>query len=76
MGIIIDDDGVMHKVFTKDEVVAMLEELKLEIEELTSYESVDGQDLVMLADIGILFQQKINALQESEDKEQEDGSVD
>ena len=32
MGIIIDDDGVMHKVFTKDEVIAMLTELKKEID--------------------------------------------
>lgn len=34
MGIIIDDDGVMHKVFTKDEVMAMLEELLFETEKL------------------------------------------
>ena len=41
---------------------AILVELQLEIEELKSYESADGQDLVMLADIGILFNQKIDAL--------------
>ena len=29
--IIIDDDGVMHKVFTKDDVVAMLTELKYDL---------------------------------------------
>jgi len=29
MGIIIDDDGVMHKVFTKDEVVDMLTEIQI-----------------------------------------------
>lgn len=46
----------------KADMVAMLEELKTEIAELKSYESADGQDLAMLADIGILFQQKINAL--------------
>ena len=34
MGIIIDDDGVMHKVFTEDEVIAMFTELQMEIEEL------------------------------------------
>lgn len=62
MEIIIDDDGVMHKVFNKADMVAMLTELQLEIEELKSYESADGQDLAMLADIGILFQQKIDAL--------------
>ena len=50
----------------KADLVAMLEELKAEILEMKSYESPDGQDLVMLADIGILFQQKINALKERE----------
>lgn len=48
----------------KVEKVAMLTEIQLEIVELKSYESADGQDLVMLADIGILFQQKINLLKE------------
>jgi hypothetical protein len=52
------------KLYTKDEVIAMLTELQLEIKELKSYESADGQDLVMLADIGTLFQQKINNLKE------------
>ena len=46
----------------KADMVAMLTEIQLEIVELKSYESADGQDLVMLADIGTLFQQKINAL--------------
>ncbi len=31
--VIIDDDGVMHKVFTKADMVAMLTDLQLEIEE-------------------------------------------
>lgn len=51
----------------KADMAAMLTELELEIEELKSYESADGQDLIMLADIGILFQQKINALKENTD---------
>lgn len=46
----------------KADMVAMLTDIQLEIEDLKSYESADGQDLVMLTDIGILFQQKINAL--------------
>lgn len=46
----------------KADLVAMLTEIQLEIEEMKSYESPDGQDLVMLADIGILFQQKIDKL--------------
>ena len=46
----------------KADMVAMLTEIQLEIVELKSYESADGQDLVMLADIGTLFQQKINEL--------------
>lgn len=44
------------------DMVAMLEELKEEFKELKSYGSADGQDLVMLADIGILFQQKIDKI--------------
>ena len=48
----------------KADMVAMLTDIQFEIEELNSYESADGQDLVMLADIGILFQQKIDALKE------------
>lgn len=32
MGMIIDDDGIMHKVFTNADMVAMLEELHTEIE--------------------------------------------
>ena len=51
-----------YEARVKADMVAMLTEIQLEIEELKSYESVDGQDLVMLADIGILFQLKINAL--------------
>ena len=51
----------------KADMVAMLTEIQLEILELKSYESADGQDLVMLADIGILFQQKINSLKEDKD---------
>lgn len=46
------------------DMTAMITELQLDIEELKSYESADGQDLVMLADIGTLFQQKINNLKE------------
>lgn len=48
----------------KADLKAILVELQLEIEEMKSYESPDGQDLVMLADIGILFQQKIDKLKE------------
>lgn len=50
----------------KADMVAMLTDIQLEIEELKSYESADGQDLVMLADIGTLFQQKINNLKEAD----------
>jgi hypothetical protein len=48
----------------KTEFITMLTKLQSEIAELKSYESADGQDLVMLADIGTLFQQKINKLKE------------
>ena len=52
---------------TKDDLVAMLTELRIDISELKSYESADGQDLVMLADIGTLFRQKIDKLKEEKD---------
>ena len=52
------------EVFTKADMVVMLTMLQSNISELKSYESADGQDLVMLADIGTLFQQKINNLKE------------
>lgn len=48
----------------KADMAAMLTEIQLEILELKSYESADGQDLIMLADIGILFQQKIDKIKE------------
>lgn len=50
------------EVYTSDDVIAMLTDTKDEILEMKSYESSDGQDLAMLADIGILFQQKIDKL--------------
>ena len=60
-----DDAYVVKKnenLFAKDEVIQMLTDIQLRIEEMAHYESADGQDLVMLADIGELFQEKINAL--------------
>lgn len=60
---------LIPNMLTKADMMAMIEELKKEIKELKSYESADGQDLVILADIGILLQEKINVLKaESEDK--------
>ena len=59
MGIIIDDDGVMHKVFTKADMVNMLEELMSEIEEMPMhYDPRDVNDLI---------QQKINELKQIKD---------
>ena len=58
------EDCPLVETYAKADMVAMLTELQLEISELKSYESADGQDLVMLADIGTLFQQKINNLKE------------
>lgn len=51
----------------KADMVAMLTEIQSEVLKLKSYESADGQDLAMLADIGILFQQKINKIKENQD---------
>ena len=56
----------LYEARLKADMIAMLTEIKLEIKELKSYESADGQDLVMLADIGVLLNQKINKLREGE----------
>ena len=74
--IIIDDDGVMHKVFTKTDMVAMLTELQLEIEELDSRAGYSGDgmptfstDYIRKKKVNELIQQKINSLKaESEDE--------
>ena len=64
MGIIIDDDGVMHKVFTKDEVIAMFEDLQSEIDEKATELCDDGWWLTY----NELIQQKINSLKENKDE--------
>ena len=58
--IIIDDDGVMHKVFTKDDMVAMLEDLDLQIDESAAYN-------LEVAKVQRLIRDKINSLKENED---------
>ena len=69
--IIVDDDGVMHKVFAKDEVVDMLTDLLAEINEC-----VDGGEGAPLFEQGVeiarcqvvdMIQQRINILKEQED---------
>lgn len=50
------------EAYSREKVASILNELKHEITQLKSYESSDGQDLVMLADIGILLDGKISAL--------------
>jgi len=71
MGIIIDDDGIMHKVFTKDDMVAMLTDIQLEIEELDSRAGYDGNgmptfstDYIRKNKVNELIQQKIDKLKE------------
>ena len=56
------------EVYTKADIANILENLLKEIAKLKSYESSDGQDLAMLADIGILFNQRINELKEEDEK--------
>lgn len=63
MGIIIDDDGVMHKVFTKDEVIAMFEDLQSEIDEKATELCDDGWWLTY----NELIQQKIDKLRSDVD---------
>jgi hypothetical protein len=67
MGIIIDDDGIMHKVFTKDDVMAILTELQLEIEEkgIVDFEETyvdNGECIISVSECNRLIQQKINEL--------------
>ena len=74
MGIIIDDDGIMHKVFTKADMVAMLTEIQLEIEENqiiapqdTFYDKkLDGQFNKGISKASEIIQQKIDKLKEAE----------
>ena len=74
MGIIIDDDGILRKGFTKDEVVAMFEEIQSKITEKSYYDTTiigDYEDevrisLVELDDVNEIIQEKINTLKEIE----------
>ena len=67
--IIIDDDGVMHKVFTKDEVIAMLTDIQLEIEESENCGKAFHLGLQMASNI---IQQKIDKLKENTDGNKND----
>ena len=72
MKIIIDDDGVMHKVFTKADIIAMLTEIQKEIKELNTYdiERTHGliEDGYVTTDVSDIIQNKINALEEQKDE--------
>jgi len=66
MGIIIDDDGVMHKVFTKADMLDMLEELRSKI-----LEYIDDLDIAAeICDVFDKYKAKIEP-QESEEKVEE-----
>lgn len=69
MGMIIDDDGVMHKVFTKDEVITMFTDLKQEIEECVdgAEGSPEFEQSVSKVRVQVveMIQDKINALKEA-----------
>lgn len=54
-------------VMPKEDVIALLNEMKKDMALLSHYESDDGQDLVMLADIGTLFNERIHCLKENKD---------
>ena len=65
---------------TKTDIVAMLTDLQMEIKEIDSRPGYDGNgmptfanDYIRIIKVNEMIQQKINSLQESEDKEQEDG---
>ena len=67
--IIIDDDGVMHKVFTKADMVAMLTELKTEVD-IMSDTVVENRTVTITSWHGMqkriskLIQSKIDKLEE------------
>lgn len=64
MGIIIDDDGVMHKVFTKDDLMAILEELKEQLRKMHEdyFETEHFDEAYGLSDSIAIIQLKIDAL--------------
>lgn len=71
--IIVDDDGVMHKVFTKADMVAMMTEIQVEIGDhinpsnhTDSYEDGWSEGAEWCIDY---IQEKINALRGEEDGE-------
>lgn len=48
MKTIVDDDGVMHEVYTKKEVMSMLENMKSEIEKLETFNTTDRSSLYFI----------------------------
>lgn len=65
MGIIIDDDGVIHKVFTKDEVVAILTDTQLEIDELKNKPHCCEHYVRGINNSSNVVQQKIDKIKEN-----------
>lgn len=63
-----DDMTVQEKVYTKDEVVAMLTEIQLEIEELDPFGDEWSDSLDACNDI---IQQKINSLKSESEESNE-----
>lgn len=65
MGIIIDDDGIMHKVYTKADMVTTLIEIQTEIEEIEVAEEnteIRAGESCMKGACIDLIQQKIDKL--------------
>lgn len=67
MRIIIDDDGVMHKVFTKVDMVAMLTDIQLEIEELKNEPACCHHFVRGIRRSSEIIQQKIDQLKENKE---------
>ena len=59
MTIIIDDDGVMHKVFTKDDMVAMLTEI---YKEISNVKTADIGEVIVKGECKNVIQKKIHSL--------------
>ena len=66
MRVIIDDDGIIHKVFTKADMVTMLEEIQQEIEELKNEPACCQHFVRGIRRSSEVIQQKINTLKGEE----------
>ena len=78
MSIIVDDDGIMHKVYTEQEVIDMLYDMKHQIQE--TEKTVDSNTAAYWWKEGIrdsvnVIQSRIDILKAVQEKEKKHGSA-